>query len=327
VLNEIGGIELTFVADTNRDRLDALSNSQYLHKYEDALEAISTCNIDAAIVVTPASTHRRMAQLCLESGAHVMVEKPLALSSEDAHELARLSKQYKRILYPGHIYAHNDTVRVLSKMVSEEALGKLRYVTCMRTGLGPVRADVNVLWDLVPHDLTILRSLRLDRPTRVRAIGTSFLQRGVEDVVFCTLEYEGGAIAHVEASWLDPYKIRRVTVVGSRRMALFDDVATDDRLKIYERTVDISPTTEYGEFKAQVRSGDVHIPYISAREPLRNMIEAFVTRCRNPNETLDELNEGLSIVSTLEALNRSMRTDGAPVRLELAGLEQYATSD
>jgi predicted dehydrogenase len=327
VLHELPSVKLVFVVDTDHNQLSQFEVAGSLPTYDEPLKALSSCETDAVIVVTPASTHQEVVKNCLEKGVHVMVEKPLTLSSKDASELARLSRESGHILYPAHIYAHNDSVKVLSEMANSKSLGDIRYVTCLRAGLGPVRADVNVLWDLVPHDLTILYSIGLHAPEAVRAIGSSFLQQGVEDVVFCTLQYPGGAVAHIQASWLDPYKIRRVTVVGSKQMALFDDVATDDSLKIYERGVDILPTTEYGEFKAQVRSGDVHIPHVLGREPLRNMVEDFIAKCRNPKERSDELGRGLAIVASLEAMSKSMRTNGSPVMPKLEQYEPYSTSN
>jgi predicted dehydrogenase len=324
VLHELPSVKLVFVVDTDHSRLNQFDAAGSLPTYDEPLEALSSCKADAAIVVTPASTHQEVVKSCLEKGVHVMVEKPLALSSRDATELAQLSRESGRILYPAHIYAHNDSVRALSETANSKSFGEIRYITCLRAGLGPVRGDVNVLWDLVPHDLTILHSLGLHEPEAVRAIGSSFLQQGVEDVVFCTLQYPGGAVAHIQASWLDPYKIRRVTVVGSRQMALFDDVATDDSLKIYERGVDILPTTEYGEFRAQVRSGDVHIPHVLAREPLRNMVEDFIAKCRHPEESSDELDRGLAIVASLEAMSKSLSTNGFPVKPKWGRNEQYA---
>ncbi len=323
LLREMPGVELAFVADVDRDRLHNVGPYTSIPQYYDVRAAIEANRIDGVIVATPASTHRRVVQECLEKEVQVLVEKPLATSMADALFLAHLSREKNTLLYPGHVYAHNDAVRALAKWVSDGALGGLRYVTCQRTGLGPVRGDVNVLWDLVPHDLTILDLLGLGKPESITSIGTSFLQHGIEDIAFSTLRYNGGAITHIQASWLDPYKVRRVTVVGSKRMALLDDVATEDRLRIYEHGVDVLPTTEYGEFKTQVRSGDVRIPFISNREPLRNMVETFLHAHRNTESTSDELVRGLSIVAVLETMNQSMHSNGSMTMMDWTRLEEF----
>lgn len=304
-----------FVVDVDSTRLKSLEEDG-IPTFPDVEAALGSVPTDAVIVVTPATTHRKVVETCLRRGVKTLVEKPLTPSLKDSEALVRLSQELKVLLYPGHIYAHNDGVRALAARVKAKSFGGLRYVDSVRTGLGPVRGDVSALWDLVPHDLTIIESVGLRRPEEVVAMGNSFLRPGVEDVVFGTLRYPGGALANVQGSWLSPYKVRQTTVVGAQEMAIFDDMVNEDPLRLYGRGVEILPTTEYGVFKTQIRSGDVTLPYVALREPLRNLLEDFLAACRDPRLAQDELRRALEVVATLEAMERSMRAGGRLTKVD-----------
>ena len=311
LLQEIESVHLVFVVDADRGRLRGLSLPPGTSSYSDADEALGAENIDAAVVVTPASTHRDLVVKCLARSLDVLVEKPLTLSLKDGIDLARQARRAGRLLYPGHVYAHNDGVKALARAVAARDFGQIRYVSCMRTGLGPIRGDTNALWDLVPHDLTILSVIGMGRPESVVAVGRSFLRPGIEDVAFATLLYPNGRLANIQASWLDPYKTRRITAVGSRQMVSFDDSSIEERIKIYERGVDLVPTDAFGEFKAQIRTGDVHVPFVAAKEPLRNLVEAFLQARARAKGADRELAQAIEIVAELEAMHQSMKAQGA----------------
>lgn len=316
VMRELPGIEISFLADTDQTRLDEVSAGLGVPRFNELSAALENESTDAVFIVTPAVTHRELAQEALEQGFDVFLEKPFTLSVEDALQLVRCSRESGRLLYPGYIYAHNTAVKALAERAHNGTFGDLRYVTCLRTGLGPIRGDVNALWDLAPHDLTILDCLEMGQPEGVSAVGACFLQANIEDVVFGTLRYPNGTVAHIQTSWLDPYKVRQVTVVGSRRMAIFDDMATEERLRIYERGVDITGFSPHGEFKAEVRTGDINIPYIPMEEPLRNMAEAFVERCRRGGAASGEILRALTMTQILESMHASIRANGVPVRID-----------
>jgi predicted dehydrogenase len=323
LLQEIPSIELTFVVDSDPKRLKTIRETTRIHKYSTPAAALSKERADAAVVVTPASTHRRVVSSCLDNSLDVLVEKPLALSLRDSIVLAQKAAKVGRILFPGHVYAFNDALREAAKIVSQSSFGEMRYVSCMRTGLGPIRGDTNALWDLVPHDLTALSEFGLRRPEEVVAVGRSFLQPGIEDVAFATLLYSKRRIANIQASWLDPYKIRRITAVGSRKMVTFDDGAIEDRVKVYERGVELMPTAAFGEFKTHIRSGDIHVPYVDQREPLRNLVEGFLHSRADPKSANVEILRALEIVTILGSMDRSMRRDGARTRVDWNPLDAF----
>jgi predicted dehydrogenase len=323
LLSEIPQVTVACVVDADRGRLNGLRAGPEVARYTEASRALQKEKLDAAIVVTPASTHTALVAQCLDRSLDVLVEKPLTLSLGDAILLAKKAKHAGKLLFPGHVYAHNDGVRALSKAVGSASFGKLRYVSCLRTGLGPVRGDTNVLWDLVPHDLTILSMIGAGRPTAAIAVGRAFLRPEVEDVAFGTLLYPGGRLAHIQASWLDPHKVRKVTAVGSRRMVSFDDTSVEECVKVYERGVDLVPSATFGEFMAQVRSGDAHIPFIAAREPLRNLVQAFLDARSDPAKGGPDLKRALEIVAILEAMHQSMRDDGARSAIKWKRLAEW----
>ncbi len=323
LLQEIPQVELVCAVDADPGKTKLLRGAGGVRFYSSPDRALAEERFDAAVVVTPASTHTKVVRACLDHSVDVMVEKPLALSLKDSVSLARRARDSGRILFPGHVYAHNDALEVAAGVARKKSFGQLRYISCVRTGLGPIRGDTNALWDLVPHDLTALWMFGLRRPREVVAVGQAFLQPGIEDVAFATLLYAGGRIANIQASWLDPYKVRRITAVGSRQMVTFDDGAIEDRVKVYERGVEIVPSSEFGEFKAHIRSGDIHVPYVEQREPLRNLVEAFLQSRSRPALAARELHRALEIVAVLEAMDRSMRRQGTRVKVDWKPIEAF----
>jgi len=273
-------------------------------------------NVDAVVVSTPASTHYEMVKECLEYGKDVLVEKPFTLSSRDAEELVVLARKKERVLMVGHTFIYNPAFCELKRLASSGDLGGIYYLHFSRTGLGPIRKDVNVMWDLAPHDLSMLLHLVEEMPVRVSARGQSYLQEGIEDVVFMTLDLPNGVLAGVHASWLDPYKIREVTVVGSKKMAVFDDVEKLETLKIFDKGVERSGEkiyAGYGEFQLSVRDGDIRIPKIEPGEPLKNQCKHFLECITKRKEPITGGEEGLKVVQILEAAQKSLGSNGVPI--------------
>jgi predicted dehydrogenase len=269
-------------------------------------------DVDAVIVATPTSTHREVVEHCLSSGVHVLVEKPLAGTVADAEALAALQKGTGRVLMVGHTFLFNPAVRAIKGYIEQGLLGDIRYLYFTRTGLGPIRQDVNALWDLAPHDFSMLRYWLGADPIDLVARGQAYLKPGTEDVVFVTLNYPDRVLASVHVSWLDPVKVRSVTVVGDRKMVVFDDTHATEKLRIYDRGADYQPHEGgFAEFIAAVRDGDIVIPRLEQREPLREQLEHFVDCINTGKRPIASADDGVAIVKVLERAQHELRQDAA----------------
>lgn len=279
--------------------------------------------VEAIVVATPIRTHRDVARDALLMGKHVLVEKPLAVSSDGALELIELAAERERTLMVGHTFMYNPAVGELRRLVKDGELGTVHYVDSARLNLGLFQRDINVLWDLAPHDLSILLHLLGRRPLAVSARGRCCVQRGVHDVAYLEVIFEGGLTAVLHLSWLDPDKVRRMTVVGDRGMAVYDDVSPTEKIRIYDSGVDIPSTESFGEFQLSYRHGEIKIPYIDWREPLRLECEDFVASIRSGRPPVASPLQGLIVVALLEAADHSLAHDGirVPVGLPLPSLE------
>ena len=276
--------------------------------YADYRRMLRDGDVDAVIVATPTSTHREVVEHCLSEGVHVLVEKPLAGTVADAEALAALSESTRRTLMVGHTFLFNPAVRAIKGYIDQGLLGDIRYLYFQRTGLGPIRQDVNALWDLAPHDFSMLRYWLQADPVDLIARGQSYLKPGTEDVVFVTLNYPKQVLASVHVSWLDPVKVRSVTVVGDRKMVVFDDTHATEKLRLYDRGADYQPREGgFAEFIAAVRDGDIVIPRLEQREPLREQLEHFVDCVRNGKEPLTSARDGVAVVRVLEQAQGELR--------------------
>ena len=277
-------------------------------------------NLDAVVIATPPATHHAIARDCLEHGLHVLVEKPITLNSEDAIDLIRVAEANDRVLMVGHTFEYNPAVRSLKAMIQSGELGDIYYIDAIRASLGLFQVKANVLWDLAPHDISILRYLLDADPISVNSHGSSCVQAGIEDVAYTTLMFPNNVLGHIRSSWLDPSKQRRITVVGSRKMAIYDDVEPLEKIKIYDKGVKaIRHTDTFGEFSFAYHYGDVVIPYIRFEEPLRVQSQHFLD-CINERKTpqTDGYN-GLSVVQVVEAAQQSLRQGGETVVVSTNG--------
>lgn len=288
---------------------------------DDGLDVIGDPDVDAVVIATPAGSHYALAVSALEAGKHVLVEKPLALDVAEAARLAAMADDTGLILMVGHTYLYNDALSVLAGEVEQGALGDIYYFDMHRTNLGIARTDVNAWWNLAPHDISILLRLRGDRlPVEVSATGADFIQKGVEDTVFARLAWDDGVVAHINVSWLSPDKVRRMTVVGSRKMAVFDELAAHP-VSIYDKGIDVLPAEagrrDYDDFSgAQLvhRVGDVAHPEVSPSEPLAGEVRDFLDCISNGATPLASARRGRDVVAVLAAGDESLKTGGAPVR-------------
>jgi len=310
IFNELEQSKISYCCDIDGAKTDQVKRTNpFIETSKDYKDLLLASDVDAIVVSTPASTHYKIVKDCLSAGKDVLVEKPIALSTKDAEELVNIAKKNKRILMVGHTFVYNPVVQKLKEYIYNGDLGDIYYLYFSRTGLGPIRRDVNAMWDLAPHDISMLLYLLEDMPTEVSAKGQSYLQEGVEDVVFMTLRFPENIMASIHVSWLDPYKVRRATVVGSKRMAVFDDVNKLETLKIFDKGIDKyseKSYADYGEFQLSIRDGDVHIPKIEMREPLKNQCKHFLECVRERKEPLTNGEEGLNVVRILEDAQKTL---------------------
>lgn len=302
--------ELVWCCDASeaaRERVSSMvPGAAMTDRLEDLLEDES---LDAIVIATPVPTHAELAVRVLEAGKHCFVEKPLAQSVADAQRAVEAAGRADRTLMVGHLLEYHPGVSKLKELADTGELGDIRYIYGNRLNLGKVRADENALWSLGAHDVSVVLHLLEEEPDEVSARGESYLREGVEDVVFCFLRFPSGISAHLHLSWLDPHKERRFTIVGSRRMATFDDMAAEGKLMLYDKGFD-EDMRSYGEYIS--RSGDIFSPRIPNDEPLRLECEHFVEAIRSREPPRSDGMSGLRVVRVLERLQsdleRSRRT-------------------
>lgn len=266
---------------------------------------------DAVIIATPSRSHYRLVRHALLAGKHVLVEKPLALDVREADELADLAERAGLILAVGHVFLFNKGVLAIRDLIRSGELGDINYIFATRTNLGPVRTDCSALWDLASHDLSIVDFWLDARPVSVTARGQSFLNPPVEDVVIASFEYPGGVLASVHASWLNPNKVREITVVGQKKMAVFDDMSVDAPVRIFSKSIDIAPEADYvdsfGSFRMSIRHGDVTIPQLIDSEPVASQIDHFVDCVLTSTPPVNNARVATDVVRSLAAAESSMR--------------------
>jgi predicted dehydrogenase len=275
--------------------------------------ALADGEVDGVVVAVPVESHYEVAMAALQAGRHVLVEKPLSRTASEAIRLCEEADRRSQVLMVGHTFLYNGTVRRIKEMIDGGELGEIRYIFMRRLNLGIVRHDVDALWNLAPHDLSIL-NYWIDRPVvQVSAVGHCYLQPGIADVVFAHLAYEGNVAGHIQVSWLDPSKVRHATVVGSRRMLLYDDMSSDARLVVYDKGIDATDlTANLGRFEtfAQhqfiVRAGDAWLPRVDFTEPLMEEISDFVGSIAEGRQPLANGASGLAVVEQLERLSAAM---------------------
>jgi predicted dehydrogenase len=276
-------------------------------------EVLADDTVEAVSIATSAPTHAALAVRALQAGKHVFVEKPLALSSADARAMKAAADEAGVLLVVGHLLVHHPAVVALKQLCDAGELGRVHYLYTNRVNLGKVRSDENALWSLGAHDVAVLLHLVGERPVSVTAQGQCFIQAGIEDVVFGLLRFPSGQIAHLHLSWLDPHKTRKLTIVGSDKMAVFDDMEPAEKVKVFDKGVDHVPEpASYGEY-VTVRHGDTYAPQLSGEEPLRVQGRHFARCVRGLEVPRSGAAEGLAVVEVIEALQRSLDLGGAVV--------------
>ena len=308
--NDLPGARTTMVADLDEHRLVSIQHqfpgTRTTTNYKHVLES---ADVDAVVVATPVSTHGDLAEEALRAGKHVLVEKPLARTSAEAEHLVKVAEAAGRVLMVGHTFLYNPAVTALRQLIRDGVLGDIYYINTQRLNLGLFQRDINVMWDLAPHDLSILMHILGTEPVAVSAVGSAYVRPGIEDVAYVNLEFANRVRAAIHVSWLDPNKVRRITVVGSKKMAVYDDVEALEKIRIYDKGVDQpAATTSFGDFQLSYRYGDIMIPHISVTEPLRLECEHFLHCIRQGAIPLSDGRQGVAVVRVLEAAQAALET-------------------
>src|SRR3989454_5447368 len=260
-------------------------------------------SLEAVVVATPVIPHAELAKRTLEAGKHVLVEKPPALTAGEVEELVATAEAQERVLMPGHLLLYHPGVARLKELIGSGELGDVLYVYGNRQNLGQIRKDENALWSLGVHDLSVILHLLGEEPSEIWARGESFLTEGVEDVVFCYLRFPSGVVAHMHLSWLDPHKMRKMTVVGDKKMVVFDDMELERKITVYDKGPEQRAETAY---EWMTRTGDIYIPKVPNDEPLRRECQEFLRLVAGVGDPLAAARDGLAVVRTLEQLQASL---------------------
>ncbi|HLA43535.1 MAG TPA: Gfo/Idh/MocA family oxidoreductase [Aggregatilineales bacterium] len=319
-ITQSSDIHLRALCDLNEAKLtkqSSLHHPDYATQNFD--EILNDAEIEAVVVATSANTHHALVKAALEANKHVLVEKPLALQSEHAAELTHVAADHNRCLMVGHTFQYNPAVNKVRELIQSGDLGEIIYAYMTRVNLGIIRDDLNVMWNLAPHDISILLYTFGSLPVRISARGFSPLRpnsQHMEDIVFMVLEFENGAVAHIHNSWLDPNKIRSATFVGTEKMVVYDDVDSQRRIQIFDKgVVQKDSPVSFGEFQLTVRDGDILIPKVPTTEPLKAEIAHFVDCIRTGAKPISDGENGWQVVRIMEAADLSIEQMGAVIEL------------
>ncbi len=314
--SEMDNCTVTAVCDHSQSQLRRLTDRfpgvQPVESFETLLDRDL---VDAVVIATPTSTHYRLARLALEHDLHVFVEKPLARTSDECRQLIELAGERNRVLFVGHVFLHSAPVQKLRELVQSGELGRINYISSRRLNLGPVRKDVSALYDLAPHDISMMLYLLGQSPQSVTCAGLAHINAGVHDVCNLTMQFAGNKIGMIHVSWLDPRKERVLTIVGDRKMAVYDDLE-QEKIKIFDKGIDTPPpSTDFAEFQISYRYGGSYSPWLQEKEPLKAECHDFI-RCIIDGDVphTDGVN-GLQVTRVLEAAHTSLMSGGTPVRL------------
>jgi predicted dehydrogenase len=315
-LPEVGEL---WACDLRPERLDAIVSRFPAIRSTPSYEAVlANPTIDAVLIATPISTHHRLGTAALRAGKHVFVEKPLAGSSRDALSLIDQAAERGLVLMPGHTFIYSPAVVLIRSLIESGEVGDIYFVSTSRVNLGIHQSDVSVAWDLGPHDFSILRHWLAETPARVSAVARGCIIPGTPDVAFIDLEYESGTIGHVELSWLSPSKLRRTTIVGSRKMVIYDDISAEP-VRLFDSGAAIRDPATFGEYALTYRTGDILSPHIEAAEPIYRELEDFCRAILDGTAPLSSAELGLDVVRTIEAVDASLAARGMPVHLAPSG--------
>ncbi len=309
--------QLKLICDASEQRLRHMRrlypDVATTHRFEDLL---NDADLDAVVIATPVRFHYEMAKASLNAGKHTFIEKPMARTVAEGEELVALAERQGLVLMVGHTFLFSPAVRRMKEVIDAGDIGELQYIAARRLNLGLFQKDINVAWDLAPHDISIILHLLNEQPVSVSCQGSSHVTRGIEDVTMMYLNFRKNRCAFIQNSWLDPKKVRMMTVVGSRRMIVYDDTEPLEKLKIYDARVEVPPHYDtFAEFTYSYHYGDAYVPYIKQDEPLKLECQHFLESIRGETTPITGGRQGLEVVRILEASGISLRQQGAAVSL------------
>lgn len=312
-VDRLGDAELVAACDLNEKNLAKLAD---LYPHVRTTTSLATLlhdfDLDAVVVATSAPSHFAIASQVIAAGKHCFVEKPLTLTSADAEALVRAADERRVVLMVGHLMEYHSAINWIKDYIASGELGDVLYLYMQRLNLGKVRTEENAFWSLAPHDVSIVLYLLGETPDYVSANGAAYVTPGVHDTVFANLHFPSGKMANIHVSWLDPHKIRKLTIVGSKKMLVFDDMQATEKIWIYDRGVEPKEALPYGA-DLQLRFGDIHVPFIKMAEPLSIEVQHFLDSCRDGSVPRSDGRDGLRVVRVLEAVDESMAAGGVPV--------------
>ncbi len=317
--SQLDGVEVVRVCDSSEPRLAAAR--KFLRGVATTTapaDITGAADIDAVVIATPTGTHFALVKAALESGKDVLCEKPLAQTAAQCRELVELASKQRRILMVGHVFLYNSGVLHLKTDLDRGELGRVYYMDAVRTNLGPVRKDVGAIYDLASHDISIFNFLLGTQPVEVSATGNSVLQSGIEDTGFLTLYYPGNIVCHAHTSWLNPRKVRQLTIVGDHKMAVWDDMNNLEPIRYYDKGVTADHYSSFGEFQMILRDGQITIPKVKMSEPLQKQDGEFIASIRSRRAPLSDARLGLAVVLVMEAAMESLRNHGRAAKVALA---------
>lgn len=308
---EVTGCKVKCVCDRSASQLQRVSKKYpYVTLTRSFDDVVNDKEIDAVVIATPISTHYPLAKKALLKGKHVFIEKPLTADSSMAEELVRLAEMQKSVLMVGHTFKYSPPVIKIKELIDSGELGDIHYISSSRVNFGLHQSDVSVIWDLAPHDFSIIFYWLREEPSRVHAFGRACVKSDIPDVAFINLAFESGTVAEVQISWLSPVKLRRTVVVGSKKMLIYDDTESVEKVKIYDHGVNFIEPSSYGEFQLSYRSGDILAPRLDTYEPLFAEASHFIECIREGKNPVTDGVDGLQVVRALEKAEMSLRENG-----------------
>jgi predicted dehydrogenase len=309
-------VNLTAISDLKESRLkSAKHHYPYVKIFSDPMELIRSDDVQAVAIVTPVFTHFELAKAALEKGKHIFVEKPFTSSAQEAEELINCARRNNLIIMVDHTFLFTGAVKKIKELIDSNELGSLFFYDSVRVNLGLFQHDVNVVWDLAPHDFSIMHYLVDKNPVAVSALGAGHFNHGTEDVAFIAAHFDNGFIAHFHCNWLSPVKIRRTLISGDKKMLVWDDLESDEKIKIYDRGVEFTNTEGIHNLLVSYRSGDMYAPKIANKEALQLEAEYFADCIDSGRQPFNNGEAGLKVVKMLEAADKSMKKGGEKVKI------------
>lgn len=317
--SQLNKVDELYCCDLDSKKMDRVTNLfPSVKGVSDYKELVKMPDLDGVVIATPVYNHFLLAKEFLGQGKHVLVEKPLTHSLKTSMELIKVAEENNRVLMVGHTLEYTAAVNKIKEIVASGELGKILYVSCTRVNLGLFQNDINVVWDLAPHDISIILYVLGEFPDSVNCLGNAHFKSGLEDVATTTLNFKNGLIAFIHNSWLDPKKIRKITLVGTRKMLVYDDIEPQEKIKIYDKGLEIPPYYDtFAEFHFSYRSGDTYSPRIDEYEPLRKECDIFLECIKKEICPPTDGYTGLRVVAILEASSKSLKQAGRKVTLHL----------